>query len=781
MNFICPDCGSQYLVDESKVGTDGVALQCSQCGASFRVRRRPTTRVGAVSPTQPPPAPPLPPPPPALARTATNGPRSASGAQLSPPATPRGWRLRTQSGVVQLDGLETLQRWVSEGRITRDAEISRNGESWRRLGELSDLQPIFLVAEAARTRRPSGAAASGPERDSLLRAEPSGPRALGAMPALRDEPAFAQQSASRTLPPTVGGGAAWERQGARASAFEDDARPPPRRVPRRGKLLRVAGLLAAALLLLTVGLTVALQSDRLRDAWQRVFSGADRVADARAALRRRLGQDDESSLSALDRELAADPRPAARVLRAEALTIWAQHLRDQAELLERRARQLITALRRELAASAEAAPGQAPGRGDEAATRREARALRLQAANLRDGAARQLATAEGQLRVAAGATPAPVDLPRAQADLNRMLGRTDVAALIQQARSALPDDPELAYVEGLYWQEHSDIARAVGLLETTVARSRAAGGPLLLRAAMALSMIHLRSGWYADAKRYAELVRALNPQHAWAEALLQQIAAELSQPRREEASASPAPSAPPQALPTAPSAELSATSTAGAEAAPADPNSPAAGDTTAAGSASSAGTGASSAAPADVGAARSAGGSYEALLRQADQASEHGRTMQALSTYERALRIRPDGVEAITGLGYCALDLQQLGLAIQRFTQALSMRPSHGDALVGLAEAYQAMGDKTRALDSYRAYLRLNPNGAKALMAQQNAKELSDALAPTAAPAPGAGGPAPADGTESPASRAAPEAAPETAPEAAPTSPTEPSGPPPQS
>ncbi|MBK6847372.1 MAG: tetratricopeptide repeat protein [Proteobacteria bacterium] len=720
-----------------------------------------------MSPRNRPPPPPLPPPP--AAHRCQQGAGSAPAAQPSPSGALRSWRLRTQSGVVQLDGLETLQRWVSEGRITRDAEISRTGEAWRRLGDISELEPIFRVAEASRPRRLSAPGAITTGRQSPLLAEPSGPRALGAVPALRDEPAFARHSAVRTLPSAVGEQAAWEHQTPQVPGLGGEVKHHPR-APRRRYLGRIVVLVGAALLLITVGITVALQSERLRGTWQRIFGGKDVVADARALLRQRLAQDDEASLSALDQEFAADPRPTARVWRAEVLAIWAQHLRDQAELLERQARQRITAISRSVNASAAnpaepapaaASPAPLPAaaaprqdetrqdetRQDEATARREARALRLQAAGLRDTAARQLAVAEVQLRSAVATTPPLVDLPRAQADLHRMLGRPDLPALLQRARTALPDDPELAYVEGLYWQEHNDIARAVSLLETALARSRAAGGQPLLRAAVALAMIDLRSGWFADAKRYAELVRALNPRHAWAGALLEQIAAEASPSRRgggaESLASAEAPGGAPDGGPAS-----GVGGTAAATPSPlAEGNAPA-GDSNTRATPPGASTGTAAPTPSDATGARASGGSYESLLRAGDRASEHGRTMQALSAYERALRVRPDGVEAITGLGYCALDLQQLGLAIQRFTQALGLRPSYGDAMVGLAETYQAMGDKPRALDSYRAYLRVHPDGAKARLAQQNAKELGEDLSPTA---PGSAPPNPSSTDPAPA------------------------------
>ena len=80
--------------------------------------------------------------------------------------------------------------------------------------------------------------------------------------------------------------------------------------------------------------------------------------------------------------------------------------------------------------------------------------------------------------------------------------------------------------------------------------------------------------------------------------------------------------------------------------------------------------------------------------------------------YEKALTLNPQGVEAITGLGYCDLDREKFMGAVERFKSALKVAPDYGDALIGIAESYKIQGQKTQALDYYHRYLVAQPHGA---------------------------------------------------------------------
>jgi tetratricopeptide (TPR) repeat protein len=131
-------------------------------------------------------------------------------------------------------------------------------------------------------------------------------------------------------------------------------------------------------------------------------------------------------------------------------------------------------------------------------------------------------------------------------------------------------------------------------------------------------------------------------------------------------------------------------------------------------------------------------GDYKKLIAQADHLSENGKSSAARSLYEKALTANPQGVEALTGLGYVDLDQEHFLQATDHFKQALAIVPEHGEALIGLAEVYKTRGDKAHALEFYKRYLKAQPGGAKAGMAKNNIRDLEPHVAPsetTVAPA----------------------------------------------
>ncbi len=123
--------------------------------------------------------------------------------------------------------------------------------------------------------------------------------------------------------------------------------------------------------------------------------------------------------------------------------------------------------------------------------------------------------------------------------------------------------------------------------------------------------------------------------------------------------------------------------------------------------------------------------SYESLVLAADRLLENGSTERAQKTYEAALRLRKDGLEAISGLGYVMLDRGRVPLAMAHFKRVLSVTP-YGPALFGLAEAHRALGDDGAALEAYQRYLAVNPAGAESIAARRQIQLLKDA--PAAAP-----------------------------------------------
>jgi predicted Zn finger-like uncharacterized protein len=116
--------------------------------------------------------------------------------------------------------------------------------------------------------------------------------------------------------------------------------------------------------------------------------------------------------------------------------------------------------------------------------------------------------------------------------------------------------------------------------------------------------------------------------------------------------------------------------------------------------------------------------SYEKLVADGDRALENGANSKAKDLYQRALRLRPAGTKALSGLGFVALDRGQIPVAYELFKRALAGKPPSGSALFGMAEIHRARGEKALALRSYQRYLQLWPNGSEAAAARRQVSAL---------------------------------------------------------
>src|SRR6266571_3236572 len=117
MDVRCEKCLTEYELDESKVTAAGVTVKCTNCGNLFKIKRRASS---------------VPPP-------------------LPQPEEGRAWMLRGPDGEVKrFRELTTLQQWIVEQKVTREHEISRSGDTWKRLGEIAELGTFFEVVDRAR-------------------------------------------------------------------------------------------------------------------------------------------------------------------------------------------------------------------------------------------------------------------------------------------------------------------------------------------------------------------------------------------------------------------------------------------------------------------------------------------------------------------------------------------------------------------------------------------------------------------------------------------------------
>ncbi len=147
MEVQCERCGTSYSFDEARLGAAGGRVRCARCGHVFVVQR-PATEAPATPPARP---------------------AGAEGLR-------REWRVRRRDGSISsLRELTTLQRWIVEGKLTREDEVGLDGQSWRPLGSIPDLGTFFaaadaltrvaaLEAELARTRAAAPPPAADPPR-----------------------------------------------------------------------------------------------------------------------------------------------------------------------------------------------------------------------------------------------------------------------------------------------------------------------------------------------------------------------------------------------------------------------------------------------------------------------------------------------------------------------------------------------------------------------------------------------------------------------------------------
>lgn len=131
MDVRCPRCQSEYELDDARVTDDGVTVKCSECQHVFRVKKKSLVMTLPVREDQ------------ALAT-----------APLPPTAAHREWKVRQPNGNTYLcRELTTLQKWIIEGKVTRNDEISLTGETWKRLGDIPELASFFQVVEEAAKAR----------------------------------------------------------------------------------------------------------------------------------------------------------------------------------------------------------------------------------------------------------------------------------------------------------------------------------------------------------------------------------------------------------------------------------------------------------------------------------------------------------------------------------------------------------------------------------------------------------------------------------------------------
>ncbi len=155
MNIVCEKCATVYRIDASRIPAEGKKVKCSKCGHIFVARAGleqddvPTAEQGQD-----------------LAAELSEDVDDLESVQTDPGTERTAERkrllLRQDGTRYAVSDLATLQRWIVERRVSRNAELSEDGEVWERVGERMDLLPFFGIVErtrknrAARRRRMAG-------------------------------------------------------------------------------------------------------------------------------------------------------------------------------------------------------------------------------------------------------------------------------------------------------------------------------------------------------------------------------------------------------------------------------------------------------------------------------------------------------------------------------------------------------------------------------------------------------------------------------------------------
>jgi tetratricopeptide (TPR) repeat protein len=88
---------------------------------------------------------------------------------------------------------------------------------------------------------------------------------------------------------------------------------------------------------------------------------------------------------------------------------------------------------------------------------------------------------------------------------------------------------------------------------------------------------------------------------------------------------------------------------------------------------------------------------------------------EAAEAFKNALRLRPDYVQALTGLGEALGKLGQSDQAEAALKQAIRIKPDDAGAHFALGSAYADFGNRGAALEEYERLKDLNPTMAQEL------------------------------------------------------------------
>ena len=118
---------------------------------------------------------------------------------------------------------------------------------------------------------------------------------------------------------------------------------------------------------------------------------------------------------------------------------------------------------------------------------------------------------------------------------------------------------------------------------------------------------------------------------------------------------------------------------------------------------------------------------------QGNQEEDQGQWAQAIASYQKAIAEGIDNPDIRTDLGVAYFKSSQPQKALEQYALAQRQDPNHENSLYNEGGAYAALGDSSRAIAVWHAYLQKFPSGqhiagAKKLIAEVQAHGLTPAV-----------------------------------------------------
>jgi len=107
---------------------------------------------------------------------------------------------------------------------------------------------------------------------------------------------------------------------------------------------------------------------------------------------------------------------------------------------------------------------------------------------------------------------------------------------------------------------------------------------------------------------------------------------------------------------------------------------------------------------------KSGSGAMDFLLKRGQNAMAAGDTKTAIDHFSALIDHAPDFAEGYNARATAYFQIGQLGLSLADVAKTLALNPRHFGALSGLGMIFEELNEPDKALEVYRAALKLNPH-----------------------------------------------------------------------